>query len=91
VLAGVSFDRAADETDLQKFAATLNINIDVYELNHTFLDKVFSSEFLPGRPDIFLLYNKEKKHYDCITNINAVARAPSRIIAERSARSVGRL
>jgi hypothetical protein len=74
MLSGVSSFKAADESDLQKFAAALNINIDVFELNHTFLDKVFYSEFVKGRPDVFLLYNKEKKHYDCITNINAVAR-----------------
>ena len=74
-LANVPVWRAADETDIEKFATALDINIDVFELNHTFLDKVFYSEFVKGRPDVFLLYNREKKHYDCITNIDAVARA----------------
>jgi hypothetical protein len=74
-LAGVDTTKAADVTDIEKFASALNVNIDVFELNHTFLDKVYSSVFVEGRPDLFLLYNKEKKHYDCINNIDAVARA----------------
>ena len=73
--AGILSSKACDITDLEKFAAVADVNILVYELNHTFLDKVYESVFVEGRPDVFLLYNEEKKHYDCITNIDAVARA----------------
>ena len=73
--AGIHTSKACDKTDLEKFAEVADVNIVVYELNHTFFDKVYDSVFVEGRPDVFLLYNAEKKHYDCITNIDAVARA----------------
>jgi hypothetical protein len=61
--------------DLQKFSSALDINIEVYQHLHTFFDKVGSSQIMDDRPDIFLLYSPVKKHFDAITNINAVARA----------------
>ena len=73
--AGVSDTKACDETDLEKFALHLNMNIEVFELRHTFLDHVHSTHHIDGRPDLFLLYNGEKKHFHCITNIDAVLRA----------------
>jgi hypothetical protein len=60
--------------DLEKFSSALNINIEVYQHLHTFFEKVGSSQILDDRPDVFLLYSPLKKHFDAITNINAVAR-----------------
>ena len=73
--AGVDHTKACDKTDLEKFALHLNMNIEVFEFRHTFLDNVYSSHYVKDRPDLFLLYNSEQKHYHCINNINAVARA----------------
>ena len=61
--------------DLLKFSKALNINIEVYKLHHTFFDKVASSQIVDNRPDIFLMYSPIKKHFDAITNIDAVARS----------------
>ena len=75
IKAGVNDSKACDESDLEKFSNYLQMNIEVFELRHTFLDHVYSSHYVAGRPDLFLLYNGEKKHFDCITNIDAVLRA----------------
>ena len=75
VKAGVDDRKPADEADMEKFAKVLNVNIEVFEHRHTFMDHVYHTHYIPNRPDIFLLYNAEKKHFDAITNINAVLRA----------------
>ena len=73
--AGVDERKACDETDLEKFSNYLQVNIEVFELAHTFLNHIHNSHFVEGRPDLFLLYNDEKKHFDCIVDIDMVVRA----------------
>lgn len=73
--AGVSEKKACDETDLEKFSNYLQMNIEVFEIAHTFLNHIHNSHYVPERPDLFLLYNDEKKHFDCITDINMVVKA----------------
>ena len=75
IKADVNASKACDKTDMEKFALHLNMNIEIFEFRHTFLDHVASSHYVKDRPDLFLLYNSQRQHYHCITNINAVLRA----------------
>ena len=72
-LARVAWDTPCGKIEAEHFSHALNININAFEIHHTFEDVLYYTDLKPDRLyEVDLLYNSVTKHYDCITNINGV-------------------
>ena len=72
-LAHVAWDTPCGKIEAEHFAHALNININMFEIHHTFKDVLYSTDLKPDcLYEVDLLYNSVTKHYDYITNIDGV-------------------
>jgi len=72
--ANVTWNTPCGKIEAEHFARVLAININVFEFHHTLEEVLYTTDYVPGRLEVDLLYNSETKHYDLLTNVDAVLR-----------------
>jgi hypothetical protein len=89
--AGVSDTKPCDESDLEKFALCLNVNIEVFELRHTFMDHVHQYPFCTRIVPICFFCTIQRRSILMRLQTLTLYYAQSRTTAEPSAISVVKL
>lgn len=72
---GVEFAKPCGYEECEKFANYMDLNINVFAFYYGKVQIMYHSLDRPDRPHVYLHYDLDHKHYDCITDINMFLRA----------------